>query len=123
MSAYGIQAQAWLPIEGAPQRPSIRLTRRGRFMRSLAIGVAATALLGAAGNAVLDGRARAGELPASAPAALEVVVQEGDSLWSLAGRHAPGVDPRDVVVRMRELNGMRTNMIHPGQRVLIPSLR
>lgn len=123
MSAYGVHAHAWFPIETARGSAPIRLTRRGRAVRSLAIGVAMAALVGATGSVVLDGRARAGEgVPgAGAPTAVEVVVEEGDSLWTLAGRHAPGVDPREVVLRIRQLNGMRSNLIHPGQLVLIPS--
>ncbi len=35
--------------------------------------------------------------------------------------HRADADPREVVTRIRELNGMRSNLIHPGQVLLVPS--
>ena len=52
---------------------------------------------------------------------LSVVVVQGDSLWRIAERVAPGTDPREVVEGIRTLNGMRSNLIRPGQVLLVPS--
>jgi LysM repeat protein len=52
---------------------------------------------------------------------LSVVVEPGDSLWSIAERTAPSTDPREVVGRIRDLNGLRSNLIQPGEVLLVPS--
>jgi len=53
---------------------------------------------------------------------LSVTVQQGDSLWVIAERTAPDTDPREVVLSIQELNGMRSNTIQPGQVLLVPRL-
>lgn len=46
------------------------------------------------------------ELEASGPIVDDVyVVQQGDTLWSIAERVAPGTDPRQIVAELRELVG------------------
>jgi LysM repeat protein len=74
------------------------------------------------GDVVGTGRALAADQPAAQPVSTQtVVVEQGDSLWLIAGRTAPTADPREVVTRIRELNGMRSNLIQPGQVLLVPS--
>ncbi|QZY30032.1 LysM peptidoglycan-binding domain-containing protein [Nocardioides coralli] len=66
--------------------------------------------------------------PPPAPARSTVVVAPGDSLWRLAARTLPtGVDPRAVDRRWRaiyranhQLVGADPDLIHPGQRLLLP---
>lgn len=45
----------------------------------------------------------------------DIVVQPGDTLWSIARAQAPNLDPRDVVGTMRELNELASADIYPGQ--------
>lgn len=45
----------------------------------------------------------------------EVVVQPGDTLWSIARTQVPDQDPRDVVGAMRDLNQLESAEIFPGQ--------
>ncbi|HHT42687.1 MAG TPA: LysM peptidoglycan-binding domain-containing protein [Firmicutes bacterium] len=45
----------------------------------------------------------------------EVVVQPGDSLWSIATAQMPGEDPRDAVGSIRQLNELQSAEIYPGQ--------
>ncbi len=45
----------------------------------------------------------------------EVVVQPGDTLWSIAKAQVPSEDPRDVVGAMRDLNQLDSAEIFPGQ--------
>ena len=47
------------------------------------------------------------------------VVRPHDTLWSIATTHYAG-DPREAVWRLRERNGLRTTMLVPGQRLLLP---
>jgi membrane-bound lytic murein transglycosylase D len=65
------------------------------------------------------GQQRKGE-PAVLPAEPEnpdsgeyYLVQEGDSLWSIARRY--NLDPRELRIR----NGLASNVIHPGDRLLV----
>jgi nucleoid-associated protein YgaU len=62
--------------------------------------------------------------PAQAPAAASsqagstVVVQAGDTLWSIARQLEPTGDVRPVVDQLVELNGSAP--LQPGQRVVVP---
>jgi len=55
-----------------------------------------------------------------APATETLVVQQGDSLWSIASELDPGADPRGMVHRIQELNGIGDWPIVPGQRLVVP---
>ncbi len=48
------------------------------------------------------------------------VVRPGDTLWAIAERVYEG-DPREGVWRLRERNGVEGGIIHPGQRLAVPS--
>ena len=47
-------------------------------------------------------------------------VQHNDTLWTIAKRFYPRKDPREMVWEIREINGLRTATIHPGQRLRMP---
>lgn len=46
---------------------------------------------------------------------MQIVVQPGDTLWSIARLQMPDEDPRDVVGAIRDLNALETANIYPGQ--------
>ena len=120
MSTYGAAA-VWSPTSSAPSH-DVRLTRRGRLARTGALMALLTLLALSVVDVVGSGRALADD--ASQPRLVTtgtVVVEPGDSLWGIAQRTAPDADPREVVTRIRELNGMRSNLIQPGQTLLVPS--
>ena len=109
---------------GAEAPPAeVRLTRRGRLARS-----AVVALLLVASSLLLMGRLVGEPVRADVSAGLapvvthSVVVEQGDSLWNIAQRLAPSQDPREVVHEIRQLNGLRSNLIQPGQVLLVPSV-
>jgi LysM repeat protein len=54
-------------------------------------------------------------LPSTAPAV--VVVQPGDTLWTIAERVAPERDPRDIVTELRRRNGLPSADVRAGQRL------
>nr|WP_309862402.1 LysM peptidoglycan-binding domain-containing protein [Desmospora profundinema] len=59
---------------------------------------------------------------ALSPDHMQVIqVQPGDTLWSIA-RQAAGQDRdvRQVVNVIREINGLREAVIHPGQELKVP---
>ncbi|GEB33737.1 MULTISPECIES: cell division suppressor protein YneA [Brevibacillus] len=51
----------------------------------------------------------------------EVTVRDGDSLWTIAVRHqTETVDVRDLIQDIKEANDLQSNLIYPGQTLLIP---
>ncbi|HEY7488153.1 MAG TPA: LysM peptidoglycan-binding domain-containing protein [Streptosporangiaceae bacterium] len=113
-----------------PERPrssGVRLTRRGRVVL---IVLAALILLGGlwltAGRGALAGSkggrdARTGVPPAAQTQGLRsVVVGSHDTLWEIAARARPDVDPRITVRRIIDLNSLSTPIVQPGQRLLLP---
>jgi nucleoid-associated protein YgaU len=93
----------------------LRLTRRARLLGSvllLALGVAIGSWAGPllAGS---DGDLRLAGVQS-------VVVQPGDTLWSIAGAVSGDGDVRDVVDRIQELNGLSGTVLIPGQVLELP---
>ena len=98
----------------------VRLTRRGRIV---AVAVAVAILLAGfwltAGRGAFAG-AR-GDGSGAADRGLETVtVGRHDTLWEIASRHRPDVDPRITVHRIVDLNGLPGSIIQPGQRLRLP---
>ena len=96
-------------------RRGMRLTRRARRLAvvlTLALGVAIGSWVGPllAGG---DGDLRLAGVQS-------VVVQPGDTLWSIAGDAAGTADVREVVDRIQELNGLQGTVLMPGQVLRLP---
>ena len=49
-----------------------------------------------------------------------IVVMEGDTLWELAETHCSKGDLRSYIYEVRQLNGLQSNTIYPGQGLLLP---
>ncbi len=49
-----------------------------------------------------------------------VVVQPGQSLWSIALRAAPSADPRVIVQEIIDVNALRSAAIQPGEQLWVP---
>ncbi|MBE3589415.1 MAG: LysM peptidoglycan-binding domain-containing protein [Firmicutes bacterium] len=49
-----------------------------------------------------------------------LIVQSGDTLWSLAERLAPDEDPRVWIAAVRRVNDLDSAVIRPGQRLRVP---
>ena len=47
------------------------------------------------------------------------VVREGDTLWTIARRLAPGSDPRPVVDLLSAMNGVDAGRLVPGQTLVV----
>jgi LysM repeat protein len=50
----------------------------------------------------------------------EVVIRPGESLWSVAARHAPDRDPTETVEEIRRLNRLSCYLVYPGQQLRLP---
>jgi Tfp pilus assembly protein FimV len=108
---------------GAATAPApLRLTRRGRALARLAALVAVVALgiglMVAATGAF--GSAAAGTRP-TAPATRTIVVQPGQTLWSIAAQVAPTADRRDTIARIVELNALANSSVSAGARIAVPT--
>jgi nucleoid-associated protein YgaU len=60
-------------------------------------------------------------LGGTAPATVTVVVQPGDSLWSIAAARYPGADTRERVDAIERLNGLSSPVIVAGETLQLPS--
>lgn len=97
--------------------PRVRLTRRGRALRSLLVLVIGLLVVTAA---LVRGGAPAVGSDGAVPVQPQTVVQPGETLWSIAQRVAPGADPRSTVLQLKELNGLTSSRLDAGQPLLLP---
>jgi len=67
---------------------------------------------------LIGGDAGAEELPS---ATTEYVVAAGDTLWEVAASHAgPEIDIRNLIGDIKDLSGIESSTIYPGQVLRIP---
>lgn len=91
------------------------LAKIGHALALLILGAALSAAGLALGVSAVRAR-RAGAMAAT----IEVVVTPGDTLWSIARRHASEeADLRAVVEDILRLNGLEDARIRPGQVLLV----
>ena len=93
-------------------RTPVRLTRRGRAV------VLGGLLAITGGLAVLTAAAGQAADPQGPPPT--TVVEQGDTLWSIAERHAPRRDRFTTVDEIRRLNHLNGYQISAGQRLVLP---
>ena len=102
------------PRPRAPRRTRPAVFRRRRLLAAvLGLGFALTA---ARAGAALGGTPAT---PARLPHVQSVVVQPGDTLWSIAQRAVPGHDVRPVVDAMVRTLG--TSTVVAGETVAVPT--
>jgi hypothetical protein len=103
------------PPAGTQNRTSIVLTARGRVVLGLMLTLAVLFAW------VLIGSGTAGASTESNGAVTSVVVvQPGENLWSIAQSVNPGEDPRNLVIQIREINGLGSQHVFPGQSLIVP---
>jgi len=100
------------------RRRTWQLTRRGRVVVGVLVSLPFAALVVVNGSVAAD----AGTGTAGATATGVVVVQPGESLWQIASQVAPHADPRATLELIREVNGLGTDTVVPGQSLIVPSL-
>lgn len=98
----------------------IGATRRARLIRTACLAAVLLAVLLGVLAAVWSPTAAAEE---AGPAVdtVSVVVEEGESLWSVVVDRSYDRDPRVVLDEVQTLNGMSTGVVHPGQVLELPA--
>jgi hypothetical protein len=97
----------------------LRLTRRGRVV--VVCAVALVLLAGFWAGARHGARATSGGERGTEVARESVIVGPHDTLWGIAVRARPDVDPRVTVERMIDLNALSSAVVNPGQKIYIPA--
>lgn len=102
-----------------PSHTRLRMTTRGR---RLVVGMISAPIAAAVFFGVVAGGEALASRADSAPAGefSTIVVEPGDSLWSIAVDVAPGSDPRDVIDEIVRLNALNSSSVDAGQRISIP---
>ena len=108
------------PARTAGRSTAVRLTRRGRVLRSLVLApvlVAAVLVAVVAWGADVVASSGGGK-----PVPVRTVtVQPGQTLWDIAADSGLGGDPRDVVTRIQDLNALSDpGDLQVGQSVAVP---
>jgi len=49
---------------------------------------------------------------------IKIIVENNDSLWSIAKRIAPGYDTNEVIWYLIHLNGLESKVVRPGQSLI-----
>mgnify|MGYP001252708172 CR=1 FL=1 len=96
----------------------LRLTRRGSLVFGalialLVMGMLALVATFGATQAVASNEAGSAEFG-------YVVVQPGESLWTVATAIDPGSDPRDVIAEIVRLNQLEDSGVLAGQPIAVP---
>jgi nucleoid-associated protein YgaU len=95
---------------------TLRLTRRARRL-AVVLALCGGVVLGSWLAPLLSGGTDGGLHLAGVSS---VVVEPGDTLWSIAASVADGEDVRAVVDRIQELNGLEGSGLVPGQVLQLP---
>ena len=99
----------------AGEKPSVRLTRRGRLtLLVMFVGLAFAVLTVFGGHSVATGEA--GE-PVQTRT---VVVDEGDTLWGIASEIAEPGEVREMIHHIKELNALPSESLMRGQEIAVP---
>ena len=104
-------------MTGSPALQPARLTRRGRMVVTLALVALSTGLLGLAQpDAFAFGRG-------DGSATQRITVRPGETLWAIADRVAPNVDPRSTIARLESMNHLESSTVPAGSVLLLPVAR
>lgn len=97
----------------------IKLTRRGRLVLStvslgIMLAISAFSLFG-----ITTSSAKASN-ETSNSATTQIVVAPGETLWTIAARVNPEIDPRAVIEDIKALNVIEGSEVYAGQVLLVP---
>ena len=101
----------------------LTLTNRGRSVVMVSALILATSAFAATFSA-FNGAAASTTSVSDAPiAAEEIIVQPGESYWSIARAIAPGISTQDVIDQIHELNPFAGATLQAGTKILVPLVK
>jgi len=109
------------PSRAAPSQgpPPLRLTRRGRVV--VRVGVGLLLALAVCAAVLLIVRPAVAATRSGPVSVRHHLVLPGETLMGIATEEVPGVDPRDTVVRIVQLNALPGVEIAAGQDLALPA--
>jgi LysM repeat protein len=108
------------PLTSNARSASMAIMQRTYVRRRRTAAVAVTALVAVLLSPLAASALRPGE-PPRPPAQRTVVVQPGDTLWSIAQRVRPAADPRETVAAIQDANGIDAGSLQPGRSIVVPT--
>jgi LysM domain len=111
-----------VPARTVPLRPApLRLTRRGRIVVGCVSVVLATVALTLGGMSLSGAQAANHGRPAAGYQGMrQIVVQPGQTLWSIATEAEPSADPRQVIAEIMTANSLAGSTLQAGQLLWVP---
>lgn len=109
-----------VPVPPAPGRPAATYPPAPRVGRVAALSATVMVTLTVVAGLSWLGQ---GAAPAIPQHTAVIKVGAGETVWDVAARVAPRSDPRAVVERIRQLNGLRTTEVVPDQQLQVPDGR
>ena len=97
----------------------IKLTRRGRMLVSMLSFAAMLAISLVSLFGIATASAKASN-EASNSTTTQIVVAPGETLWTIAARVNPEIDPRAVIEEIKALNVIEGSEVYAGQVLLVP---
>ena len=98
----------------------MRLTRRGRLVLAMGTAAVAGVLCFLAVNSAQAADQGASSNAAVGHAVTQVIVQPGQTLWSIAQQADPTADTRLVVQRIVTINSLPSQNLTAGQHLTVP---
>jgi len=103
---------------------AVRLTRRGRLVvtgLALLVAIATATLLWMSVAGSVQAASRGGPAPRSPYQGMtQVVVQPGQTLWSIAAAAEPSANAWAVVQQIVEVNALNGPQVHAGELLWVP---
>ena len=109
-------------MANSPATPVI-LTNRGRTVLMVSALILATSTFAATFSAFNGAVASTTAVSAAHVAAEEIIVQPGESYWSIAREIAPGVSTQDVIDQIHLLNPFEGSTLQAGTKILVPLIK
>jgi Tfp pilus assembly protein FimV len=102
---------------------TLTLTKRGRTVLMVSALILATSTFAATFSA-FNGAAASTTSVSDAPiAAEEIIVQPGESYWSIARAIAPGRSTQDLIDQIHQLNPFVGATLQAGTKILVPLIK
>ena len=111
-------------MANSPASPAtLTLTNRGRTVLMVSALIVATSSFAATFSAFNGAAASTASISAAPVVAEQIIVQPGESYWSIARAIAPGRSTQDVIDQIHQLNPFAGPTLQAGTKILVPLLK